>query len=152
MKEARIGVGAGAVGLGYHGYLDALRYARDRRQGRPDGAKGSDGPPVPIVEHSDVPRMLLSSKSYVEAGLGLILYAAPFLDDSEHRDTGAERARAALLLAVLAPIVKTWPSLWCLKGNHHATKVLAGAGYTRAHDAAQVYRETRLNPVRKGTP
>src|SRR5699024_10203375 len=150
-NEARIGVGAGAVGLGYHGYLDALRYARDRRQGRPDGAKGADGPPVPIVEHSDVRRMLLSSKSYVEGGLGLILYAARLLDESETADNEAERERAALLLDVLTPIVKTWPSVWCLKANDHAIQVLGGAGYTRDHDVEQLYRDNRLNPIHEGT-
>ncbi|WP_259356588.1 acyl-CoA dehydrogenase [Brevibacterium sediminis] len=151
MNEARIGVGAGAVGLGYHGYLDALRYARDRRQGRPDGAKGSAGEPIPIAEHSDVRRMLLSSKSYVEGGLGLILYAARLLDESETADSEAERDRAALLLDVLTPIVKTWPSVWCLKANDHAIQVLGGAGYTRDHDVEQLYRDNRLNPIHEGT-
>ena len=151
MNEARIGVGAGAVAVGYHGYLDALRYARDRRQGRPDGAKGSDSPPVPITAHADVRRMLMASKSYVEGGLGLTLYAARLLDDSETAETQAERDRAALLLDVLTPIVKTWPSVWCLKANDHAIQVLGGAGYTRDHDVEQLYRDNRLNPIHEGT-
>ena len=151
MNEARIGVGAGAVAVGYHGYLDALRYARNRRQGRPDGAKGSDSPPVPITEHADVRRMLMASKSYVEGGLGLTLYAARLLDDSETAETQAERDRAALLLDVLTPIVKTWPSVWCLKANDHAIQVLGGAGYTRDHDVEQLYRDNRLNPIHEGT-
>ncbi|TGD12561.1 acyl-CoA dehydrogenase [Brevibacterium sp. S111] len=151
MNEARIGVGAGAVAVGYHGYLDALRYARDRRQGRPDGAKGADFPPVPITAHADVRRMLMASKSYVEGGLGLTLYAARLLDDSETAETQAERDRAALLLDVLTPIVKTWPSVWCLKANDHAIQVLGGAGYTRDHDVEQLYRDNRLNPIHEGT-
>lgn len=151
MNEARIGVGAGAVALGYHGYLDALRYARDRRQGRPDGARGTDSPQIPIVEHADVRRMLLASKSYVEGGLGLILYAARLLDESETAETDAERDRAGLLLDVLTPIVKTWPSVWCLKANEHAIQVLGGAGYTRDHDVEQLYRDNRLNPIHEGT-
>lgn len=151
MNEARIGVGAGAVAVGYHGYLDALRYARDRRQGRPDGAKGANSPPVPITAHADVRRMLMASKSYVEGGLGLTLYAARLLDDSETAETQAERDRAALLLDVLTPIVKTWPSVWCLKANDHAIQVLGGAGYTRDHDVEQLYRDNRLNPIHEGT-
>ncbi|WP_166970893.1 acyl-CoA dehydrogenase [Brevibacterium atlanticum] len=151
MNEARIGVGAGAVALGYRGYLDALAYARDRRQGRPDGAKGTDAGQVPIVEHADVRRMLLASKSYVEGGLGLILYAARLLDESETAPEAADRDRAALLLDVLTPIVKTWPSVWCLKANDHAIQVLGGAGYTRDHDVEQLYRDNRLNPIHEGT-
>nr|WP_216629746.1 acyl-CoA dehydrogenase [Brevibacterium renqingii] len=151
MNEARIGVGAGAVAIGYHGYLDALRYARDRRQGRPDGARGADSGQIPIVEHADVRRMLLSSKSYVEGGLGLILYAARLLDEAETGGSQSERERAALLLDVLTPIVKTWPSVWCLKANDHAIQVLGGAGYTRDHDVEQLYRDNRLNPIHEGT-
>jgi alkylation response protein AidB-like acyl-CoA dehydrogenase len=151
MNEARIGVGAGAVALGYHGYLDALRYARDRRQGRPDGVKSSETPPVPITEHADVRRMLLASKSYVEGGLGLILFAARLLDESETAESSTERERAALLLDVITPIVKTWPSVWCLKANEHAIQVLGGAGYTRDHDVEQLYRDNRLNPIHEGT-
>jgi alkylation response protein AidB-like acyl-CoA dehydrogenase len=151
MNEARIGVGAGAVALGYRGYLDALAYARDRRQGRPDGAKAAGTGQVPIVEHADVRRMLLASKSYVEGGLGLILYAARLLDESETAETQEDRDRAALLLDVLTPIVKTWPSVWGLKANDHAIQVLGGAGYTRDHDVEQLYRDNRLNPIHEGT-
>ncbi len=76
MNEARIGVGAGAVALGYTGYLHALDYARERLQGRPVAAKDPAAPAVPIIEHPDVRRMLLASKAYVEGGLALVLYAA----------------------------------------------------------------------------
>ena len=151
MNSARIGVGAGAVALGYHGYLDALRYARERRQGRSDDGRGKDSPQVLIIEHADVRRMLLASKSYVEGGLGLILYAATLLDESETADTEADRARAALLLDVLTPIVKTWPSVWGLKANDHAIQVLGGAGYTRDHAVEQLFRDNRLNPIHEGT-
>ncbi|WP_231446338.1 acyl-CoA dehydrogenase [Brevibacterium zhoupengii] len=151
MNSARIGVGAGAVALGYHGYLDALRYARERRQGRSDDGRGKDSPQVPIIEHADVRRMLLSSKSYVEGGLGLILYAARLLDESETAGTESGRARAALLLDVLTPIVKTWPSVWGLKANDHAIQVLGGAGYTRDHAVEQLFRDNRLNPIHEGT-
>jgi len=65
MNEARIGVGLGAVALGYAGYLESLEYARNRPQGRPVTSKDPSTPPVRIVEHADVRRMLLAQKSYV---------------------------------------------------------------------------------------
>lgn len=151
MNGARIGVGAGAVALGYHGYLDALAYARDRLQGRPVENKDPNAAPVPIVKHADVRRMLLASKSYVEGGQALILYAARLLDDQQTAPTEEARARAALLLDVLTPIVKTWPSQWCLEANFQAIQVLGGAGYTRDHDVEQLYRDNRLNPIHEGT-
>jgi alkylation response protein AidB-like acyl-CoA dehydrogenase len=151
MNGARIGVGAGAVALGYRGYLSALEYARDRIQGRPLEDKDPAAPPVHLVRHPDIRRMLLASKSYVEGGMGLILYAAKLLDDSQTAPEAADRARADLLLDVLTPLVKTWPSRWCLKANDLAIQVLGGAGYTRDHDVEQLYRDNRLNPIHEGT-
>ena len=143
MNGARIGVGAGAVALGYTGYLHALAYARERLQGRPLDDKDPAAPPVPIVRHPDVRRMLLASKSYVEGGLALVLYAARLLDD------GGEEAD--LLLDVLTPIVKAWPSQWCRLANDHAIQIHGGYGYTREYPVEQFYRDNRLNSIHEGT-
>ncbi|WP_164842365.1 acyl-CoA dehydrogenase [Actinoplanes solisilvae] len=143
MNEARIGVGAGAVALGYTGYLHALDYARNRDQGRLVADKDPLAPPVPIVKHPDVRRMLLASKSYVEGGLALILFAAKLLDEpSDEND---------LLLDVLTPIVKAWPSQWCRLANDHAIQVHGGYGYTREYPVEQFYRDNRLNSIHEGT-
>jgi alkylation response protein AidB-like acyl-CoA dehydrogenase len=143
MNEARIGVGAGAVALGYTGYLHALDYARERLQGRPVAAKDPSAPPVPIIEHADVRRMLLASKSYVEGGLALVLYAAKLLDEPSDENS--------LLLDVLTPIVKAWPSQWCRLANDHAIQVHGGYGYTREYPVEQFYRDNRLNSIHEGT-
>jgi len=147
MNEARIGVGTGAVALGYTGYLHALAYARERLQGRPVAGKDPLAPPVPIIRHPDVRRMLLASKTYVEGGLALTLYAARLVDDQETGDD----PDAALLLDVLTPIVKAWPSRWCLQANDHAIQVHGGYGYTREYPVEQFYRDNRLNPIHEGT-
>ncbi|MFC4068147.1 acyl-CoA dehydrogenase [Actinoplanes subglobosus] len=143
MNEARIGVGSGAVALGYTGYLHALAYARERQQGRPIGDKDPTAPPVPIVEHPDVRRMLLASKSYVEGGLALVLYAAKLLDEPS--------AENDLLLDTLTPIVKAWPSQWCRLADDHAIQVHGGYGYTREYPVEQFYRDNRLNSIHEGT-
>ncbi|MGK5678407.1 acyl-CoA dehydrogenase [Actinoplanes sp. URMC 104] len=143
MNEARIGVGAGAVALGYTGYLHALDYARERTQGRPVAGKDPLAPPVPIVQHPDVRRMLLASKAYVEGGMALILYASKLLDEpGEEND---------LLLDVLTPIVKAWPSQWCRLANDHAIQIHGGYGYTREYPVEQFYRDNRLNSIHEGT-
>ncbi|WP_408895762.1 acyl-CoA dehydrogenase [Nocardioides sp. R1-1] len=151
MNEARIGVGAGAAALGYTGYLRALDYARGRRQGRPLAAKDPAAPPVPIVEHADVRRMLLASKAYVEGGLALVLRAALLLDDQQTHPEPAVRERAGALLDVLTPVVKSWPSQWCLAANDLAIQVHGGYGYTREYGVEQLYRDNRLNPIHEGT-
>ncbi|GAA3385394.1 acyl-CoA dehydrogenase [Cryptosporangium minutisporangium] len=151
MNEARIGVGGGATALGYTGYLKALDYARSRPQGRPVAAKDPQAPQVPIIEHPDVRRMLLAQKSYVEGALALNLYCARLLDEERTAPETADRERAHLLLDVLTPIAKSWPSQWCLEANNLAIQVHGGYGYTREYDVEQHYRDNRLNPIHEGT-
>jgi alkylation response protein AidB-like acyl-CoA dehydrogenase len=151
MNEARIGVGLGATCLGYTGYLKALRYARERPQGRPTAAKDPTTPQVPIIEHTDVKRMLLAQKSYVEGGLALALRCARLVDDQATAAEQGERTTAGLLLEVLTPIAKSWPSQWCLSANDLAIQVHGGYGYAREYDVEQHYRDNRLNPIHEGT-
>jgi len=152
MNEARIGVGLGAVMLGYAGYEASLDYARQRPQGRPMTADGKDAgaPQVPIVEHTDVKRMLLAQKSYVEGGLALALYCARLVDEL-HAGDAASAADAKRLLEVLTPIAKSWPSEWCLEANSLAIQVHGGYGYTRDFPVEQYWRDNRLNMIHEGT-
>ncbi|WP_017603052.1 acyl-CoA dehydrogenase [Nocardiopsis alkaliphila] len=151
MDGARIGVGAGAMAVGYTGYLKSLAYTRERLQGRPLGAKDPAQPQVPITEHTDVRRMLLAQKSYVEGALALVLYCARLVDDKASAESPEESERARLLLDVLTPIVKSWPSQWCLEANSLAIQVHGGYGYTREYDVEQHYRDNRLNAIHEGT-
>jgi len=150
MNEARIAVGLGATALGYTGYLHALDYARTRLQGRPVTAKDPATRMVPLIRHADVRRMLLAQKSYVEGALALVLYCARLVD--EHR-VGApdEAGQAGLLLDILTPIAKSWPSQWCLAANDLAIQVHGGYGYTRDYNVEQFYRDNRLNAIHEGT-
>jgi len=151
MNEARIGVGLGAVALGYAGYLESLEYARNRPQGRPVGARDPSAPQVPIIEHADVRRMLLAQKAYAEGGLALTLYCARLVDEEHTAESAEARAAAHLLLEILTPIAKSWPSQWCLAANDLAIQVHGGYGYTRDYPVEQFYRDNRLNPIHEGT-
>ena len=153
MNESRIGVGLGAVALGYTGYLHALDYARNRPQGRPVGNAGKDAAStqVRIIEHADVKRMLLAQKSYVEGGLAFNLYCARLVDEARVSTDAQERAELTLLLDILTPIAKSWPSQWCLAANDLAIQVHGGYGYTREYKVEQFYRDNRLNPIHEGT-
>ncbi len=153
MNEARIGVGLGAVMLGYAGYEASLAYARQRPQGRPvtaAGGKDAAKAQVPIIEHADVKRMLLAQKSFVEGGLALELFCARLVDE-QHTGTEDEAAAAKRLLEVLIPIAKSWPSEWCLEANSLAIQVLGGYGYTRDFPVEQYWRDNRLNMIHEGT-
>lgn len=152
MNEARIGVGLGAAMLGYAGYRSSLAYARERPQGRLPGARGKvAGPPVPIIRHADVRRMLLAQKAYAEGGLALGLYCARLVDDERSATDPVQRQRAGRLLELLTPIAKSWPSEWCVEANSLAIQVLGGAGYTRDHPVEQYWRDNRLNMIHEGT-
>jgi len=152
MNEARIGVGTAAVMLGMAGYHASLEYAKTRPQGRPVGPAGKDSakPQVRIIEHSDVRRMLLAQKAYCEGALALELYCARLVDEQK---TGTPEAAddARLLLEVLTPIAKSWPSEWCLEANSLAIQIHGGYGYTRDFPVEQYWRDNRLNMIHEGT-
>ena len=151
MNEARIGVGMGAVMLGYRGYLASLAYAKERPQGRAPTNKNPLEPQVPIIEHADVRRMLLAQKAYVEGGYGLCLYCARLVDEQKEGTDDAARRQAGLLLELLTPIAKSWPSQWCLEANSLAIQIHGGYGYTREYPVEQFYRDNRLNMIHEGT-
>ncbi len=152
MNEARIGVGMAATMLGMAGYLASLDYAKNRPQGRPMGPAGKDPaqPPVRIIEHADVKRMLLAQKSYCEGALALELYCARLVDEQHTAETAAADD-ARLLLEVLTPIAKSWPSEWCLEANSLAIQIHGGYGYTRDFPVEQYWRDNRLNMIHEGT-
>jgi alkylation response protein AidB-like acyl-CoA dehydrogenase len=151
MNEARIGIGLGAAALGYTGYLHSLEYARARKQGRLPGERGSAAQPVPIIQHADVRRMLLAQKSYVEGALALTLYCAKLIDEQQSAPAPEARRAAGMLLDLLTPVTKSWPSQWCLLANDYAIQVHGGYGYTRDYNVEQFYRDNRLNAIHEGT-
>ncbi len=152
MNAYRIRVGTAAAAIGYAGYAASLDYARVRIQGRSRSPKGAKvvAPPVPIIEHADVKRMLLAQKAYCEGAMALSLYCARLLD--EQKTGGAEAARkASILLDTLTPIVKSWPSEWCLEANNLAIQVHGGVGYTPDFPVEHFWRDNRLNMIHEGT-
>jgi hypothetical protein len=105
---------------------------------------------VPIIQHADVKRMLLAQKAMPKAALALELYCARLVDELHTGDATAA-AEAKLLLEVLTPIAKSWPSEWCLEANSLAIQVLGGYGYTRDFPVEQYWRDNRLNMIHEGT-
>ena len=152
MNKARIGVGTAATMLGLAGYYASLDYAKNRPQGRVLGASGKDSsqPQVRIIEHADVKRMLLAQKSYCEGALALELYCARMVDEEMTGDAAAAE-EARLILEVLMPIAKSWPSEWCLEANSLAIQIHGGYGYTRDFPVEQYWRDNRLNMIHEGT-
>ncbi len=150
MNEARVGVGLNATAIATAAYHASLAYARERPQGRVVSEKNPGTPQVPIIRHADVRRMLLFQKSVTEGSLALLLQCALWADVA-HVGEGEERERAALLLDLLTPVAKSYPSeIGCLTTSA-AVQILGGAGYTTDFPVEQYYREARIHPIHEGT-
>ncbi len=154
MNEARIGVGLGATALGYTGYLHVARLrARTRPQGRPVGRRKDPGRPAGPDHRA---RRRAADAAGAEGLRRGRARAGPVLRAAGRRGARRRRVRetgasARLLLEVLTPIAKSWPSQWCLEANDLAIQVHGGYGYTRDYDVEQLYRDNRLNPIHEGT-
>lgn len=151
MNEARILVGTGAALTALTGFQYSLDYAKERPQGRLLSAKDPLSPPVNIIEHPDVRRMLLTQKAYSEGAYALCLYGHQLAEDEKTAPTEGERTKASTILDFLTPVIKSWPSEWGPKANDLAIQVLGGHGYVNEHPVEMFYRDNRLNPIHEGT-
>ncbi len=150
MNHARVDVGVGAAGIASAAYYAALDYAAQRPQGRPLDNKDPRRPPVMIWEHPDVRRMLLFQRAVVEGSLGLLLQAACYADMAQAA-AGPEQERAALLLDLLTPVAKTYPSEMGIQAVSAGLQCLGGAGYCNDYVLEQFYRDARVHPIHEGT-
>ena len=149
MNAARVGVGMEGVAIGERAYQRALRYARDRVQGRAIGA--SDSASVPIIQHPDVRRMLLTMKANVEAMRSLLYFTAAEADHHLRGETEERRQVAGNRLALLTPIVKAWCTDVGVEMASLGVQVHGGAGYIEETGAAQYLRDSRIAPIYEGT-
>ena len=147
MNEARIATGIMAAGEASAAYYASLKYAKERPQGRHVDDKDVSKPQVPIIEHADVKRMLLFQKAVVEGSIALLSYCSLLQD--LHHVTGYEDH--FLLLDLLTPIAKTYPSEAGIDAVSQGLQVLGGAGFTKDFPLEQIYREIRINAIYEGT-
>ncbi len=150
MNEARIGVGMNATAIGTAAYYASLEYAKERPQGRVISDKDITKPQVQIIRHADVKRMLLFQKAVVEGSLALLTQCSMYADLASVTE-GEEREHYHLLLDLLTPIAKSYPSEMCCLTTSAAVQILGGAGYTTDFPVEQFYREARIHPIHEGT-
>lgn len=151
MNEARLGVGMTAAGIATAAYHAALQYAKERPQSRRLNEKGIlDAPQTPIINHPDVRRMLLFQKAVTEGSLSLLLEAAK-LYDIAHAAEGEEKENAHLLLEILMPMAKTYPSEMGVQSVSQSVQTFGGYGFTEDFPVEQLYRDIRITPIYEGT-
>ncbi len=149
MNAARIGVGMEGLSVSEAAYQHALSYAHEREQGRPIGAPATET--VPIVEHPDVRRMLLTMKAYTEAMRGLLYFAAQEGDFAAAGEDDDRRQLADDRLALLTPVVKAWCTDIGVEVASIGVQVHGGMGYVEETGAAQYLRDVRIAPIYEGT-
>lgn len=151
MNEARIDVGMGAAAIASAAYYASLEYARQRSQGRRPGAKDPTTPQIPIIQHADVKRMLLFQKAVVEGSLGVIMQSALWADLARVSEDAEERERSWLLLDLLTPVAKSYPSEMGILSVSAGLQCLGGYGYCDEFPLEQFYRDARIHPIHEGT-
>ena len=150
MNEARIGVGIGAAAMASAAYYASLEYAILRKQGRKIEEKNPANPPVPIIEHADVKRMLLFQRSVVEGALSLLLQCSLYVD-LEKVGGHEEKEKYSLLLDLLTPVAKSYPSEAGLLSISQGLQCFGGSGYCDDYSLEQYYRDARIHPIHEGT-
>lgn len=148
MNGSRLSVGMAAIGISTAAYYAALAYARERPQGRiePDPTK----PQVPIIEHPDVRRMLLFQRAFVEGAFSLLMQCCRYTD-LEIVLEGEEKEKAGLLLDLLIPVAKTYPSETSILSTSQAIQIFGGYGYCEDFPVEQHFRDTRIHAIHEGT-
>jgi alkylation response protein AidB-like acyl-CoA dehydrogenase len=150
MNDARIDVGLSAAAIASAAYYAALEYTRERPQGRRLSEKDPTLPPVTIIEHPDVKRMLLYQRAIVEGALSLIFQCCKY-SDMIRVSAGEEKERFGLLLDLLTPAAKTYPSEMGIISVSQGLQCLGGYGYCDEFPLEQFYRDARIHPIHEGT-
>lgn len=152
MNEARIGVGMTGVAIASAAYCASLQYAKERPQSRRLNEKGVlDSPQIPIIQHPDVKRMLLLQKAVVEGSLSLLMEAARCADIAHASEDPEEKEKYHLMLELLTPIAKTYPTEMGVIAVSNGLQVLGGYGFTEDFPLEQLYRDIRITPIYEGT-
>ena len=145
MNNARVAVAIQGIAIAERAYQQALAFARDRVQGRRNGADAT------IIEHPDVRRMLLSIKSRIEAGRGLTFCAAAAFDRASKHPDPAVRQAAHARFDLLTPVTKAWCTDNAADITSTALQIHGGMGFVEETGAAQHYRDVRILPIYEGT-
>ncbi len=154
MNGARIAVGRGAAAIASAAYHASLQYAKERPQGRKltsSGKKDVETGQTLIINHPDVRRMLLQQKVVSEGSLSLVLLASKYYDLKETIQDPSEKEKYALLLELIIPMVKTYPSEMGAQAVSNGLQVLGGYGFCSDFILQQYHRDIRIFPIYEGT-
>ncbi|MEX6725345.1 acyl-CoA dehydrogenase C-terminal domain-containing protein [Parapedomonas caeni] len=152
MNAARLGVGLQGLSQGEIAYQNAVKYARERLQGRAlTGPADPSAKADPIIVHPDVRRMLMDMRAWNEGGRALILWGALMVDLTHKAASEEERERANDLVSLLTPVIKGVLTDKGYEGATLAQQCFGGHGYIREHGMDQFVRDARIAMIYEGT-
>ena len=152
MNEARLLVGLQGLSCASASYMNAVNYARERVQGKNLlSFMDKEAPSVPIIQHPDIRRQLLTMKAYVE-GMRSLLYYVAYCDDMiEISDDDAEKAKYKGLVDILIPIAKGYVTDHAYDVCNMGMQVYGGYGYIKEYPQEQLVRDCRITMIYEGT-
>jgi len=152
MNAARLFVGLQGLGLAEHATQNAVQYAKERKQGRPLTRKGeSSSEAVPIIQHPDVRRMLLTMKAYTEGCRMLSYETAKRLDLARHHPDAAVREAAMDYVDLMTPVCKAFFTDIGFEVSSLGVQVFGGNGYIREYGMEQNIRDAKIACIYEGT-
>jgi alkylation response protein AidB-like acyl-CoA dehydrogenase len=152
MNEARLLVGLQGLSCASASYVNALNYARQRKQGRHLlTVQDTEAPAVPIIEHPDVRRQLMTMKVYVEGMRSLLYYIGGLEDRCRLTVDQKDRERRQEMIDLLIPIAKGYVTDKAFDVCNHGIQIFGGYGYTKDYPQEQLLRNCRITMIYEGT-
>ena len=152
MNEARLLVGMQGLACASASYMNAVNYARERVQGKHLlQAMSEDAPAVPIIQHPDVRRMLITMKAYVEGMRSLIYYVGNLFDRIAVSDDEDKKARLQGMIDLLIPICKGYVTDRAFDVCSLGMQVYGGYGFIKEYPQEQLVRDCRITMIYEGT-
>lgn len=151
MNATRLHVGMQGFGTASASYLNALNYARQRVQGKSLIATDKNAPPVPLIQHPDIRRMLLTMKSHTEAMRSLLFYVGFLEDMTKISKTSKDKEKFQGLIDILIPVAKGYVTDRAFEMCSHGVQIFGGYGFTKEYPQEQLLRDCKITQIYEGT-
>ena len=150
MNLERIVVGIQGLGISETAYQNALNYSKERKQGKTNNSKSTNGADV-IIDHPDIRRSLLNMKSMIEGERALSFWLAQQTEVSLYHSDSKIKQQASDLVSLMTPVVKSLFTDMGMEITSDAMQIFGGYGYTKDQGIEQLYRDNRITPIYEGT-
>jgi len=150
MNLERIVVGIQGLGISEIAYQNALNYSKERKQGKSNNSKSTNGADA-IIDHADIRRSLLNMKSIIEGERALSFWLAQQTEVSLHHNDNKIKQQASDLVSLMTPVVKSLFTDMGMEITSDAIQIFGGYGYTSDQGIERLYRDNRITPIYEGT-